>query len=149
MPLRVVFMGTPDFSVPTLHAVAEAGHEIVAVYTQPPRPAGRRGLELTPSPVQREAERLGLPVRSPVTLKGAAEQLELAAMQADLAVIVAYGLHTRRPVPASTRLGCIKGPALLLPRGRGAAPIQRVIMSAETETGMAIMKMDEGLDTGP
>lgn len=149
MPLRVVFMGTPDFSVPTLRAVAEAGHEIVSVYTQPPRPAGRRGLELTPSPVQREAERLGLPVRSPVTLKGAAEQQEFAALRADLAVVVAYGLLLPGPVLASPRLGCINGHASLLPRWRGAAPIQRAIMSGDTETGMAIMKMDEGLDTGP
>src|SRR5690606_39196293 len=100
MPLRIVFMGTPDFSVPTLRALAEAGHEIVAVYTQPPRPAGRRGLELTPSPVQREAERLGIEVRSPGSLKEQAEQEAFAALGADAAVVVAYGLLLPKPILA-------------------------------------------------
>ena len=100
MPLRIIFMGTPEFSVPTLRAIVEAGHEIVAVYTQPPRPAGRRGLELTPSPVQREAERLGIEVRSPDTLKGQAEQEAFAALEADVAVVVAYGLLLPKPVLA-------------------------------------------------
>jgi methionyl-tRNA formyltransferase len=149
MPLRVIFMGTPDFSVPTLRAVAEAGHEIAAVYTQPPRAAGRRGLELTPSPVQREAERLGLEVRTPTSLKGEAEQRAFAGLQADVAVVVAYGLLLPKAVLQATRLGCLNGHASLLPRWRGAAPIQRAIMAGDAETGMMVMKMEEGLDTGP
>jgi methionyl-tRNA formyltransferase len=149
MPLRIIFMGTPEFSVPTLRALAEAGHEIAAVYTQPPRPAGRRGLDLTPSPVQREAERLGLVVRTPVSLKGEAEQAEFAALEADVAVVVAYGLLLPNAILEGTRLGCWNGHASLLPRWRGAAPIQRAIMAGDRETGMMIMKMDEGLDTGP
>src|SRR5919198_1394300 len=149
MPLRLVFMGTPEFSVPTLRAVAGAGHEIAAVYTQPPRPAGRRGLELTPSPVQQEAERLGLEVRTPVSLKGAAEQEAFRALGADAAVVVAYGLLLPDAVLEGTRLGVYNGHASLLPRWRGAAPIQRAIMAGDEETGMMIMKMDAGLDTGP
>lgn len=149
MPFRVIFMGTPDFSVPTLRALAEAGHEIVAVYTQPPRPAGRRGLELTPSPVQREAERLGVEVRTPVSLKPEAEQQAFRDLGADVAVVVAYGLLLPRPILEGTRLGCYNGHASLLPRWRGAAPIQRAIMAGDAETGMMVMKMDVGLDTGP
>ncbi|CDX53288.1 10-formyltetrahydrofolate:L-methionyl-tRNA(fMet) N-formyltransferase [Mesorhizobium plurifarium] len=149
MPLRVIFMGTPDFSVPTLRAIAEAGHEIAAVYTQPPRAAGRRGLELTPSPVQREAERLGLEVRSPTSLKSEAEQQAFAGLQADVAVVIAYGLLLPKAVLEATRLGCLNGHASLLPRWRGAAPIQRAIIAGDSETGMMIMKMEEGLDTGP
>ena len=149
MPLRVIFMGTPDFSVPTLRAIAEAGHEIAAVYTQPPRAAGRRGLELTPSPVQREAERLGLEVRTPKSLKGEAEQQAFAALQADVAVVVAYGLLLPKAILEAPRLGCLNGHASLLPRWRGAAPIQRAIMAGDAETGMMIMRMEEGLDTGP
>ncbi len=149
MPLRVVFMGTPDFSVPTLRAIAEAGHEIAAVYTQPPRAAGRRGLELTPSPVQREVEQLGIEVRTPVSLKGEAEQQAFASLHADVAVVVAYGLLLPRPVLDAPRLGCLNGHASLLPRWRGAAPIQRAIMAGDEETGMMVMKMEEGLDTGP
>ncbi len=149
MPLRIIFMGTPDFSVPTLRALAEAGHEIAAVYTQPPRPAGRRGLNLTPSPVQREAERLGLAVRTPVSLKGEAEQTKFAALDADAAIVVAYGLLLPKAILEGTRLGCWNGHASLLPRWRGAAPIQRAIMAGDRETGMMIMKMDAGLDTGP
>ncbi|TIS61574.1 MAG: methionyl-tRNA formyltransferase [Mesorhizobium sp.] len=149
MPLRVIFMGTPDFSVPTLSAIAEAGHDIAAVYTQPPRAAGRRGLELTPSPVQREAERLGLEVRAPTSLKGEAEQQAFAALRADVAVVVAYGLLLPKAVLEATRLGCLNGHASLLPRWRGAAPIQRAIMAGDAETGMMVMKMEEGLDTGP
>ncbi|PBC08365.1 methionyl-tRNA formyltransferase [Mesorhizobium sp. WSM3859] len=148
MPLRVIFMGTPDFSVPTLRAIAEAGHEIAAVYTQPPRAAGRRGLELTPSPVQREAERLGLEVRTPTSLKGEAEQAAFAALQADAAVVVAYGLLLPKAILDAPRL-CLNGHASLLPRWRGAAPIQRAIMAGDAETGMMVMKMEEGLDTGP
>ncbi|MEW6629650.1 MAG: methionyl-tRNA formyltransferase [Pseudomonadota bacterium] len=149
MPLRVIFMGTPDFSVATLRAVAEAGHEIAAVYTQPPRAAGRRGLELTPSPVQREAERLGIEVRTPTSLKGEAEQQPFAALQADVAVVVAYGLLLPKAVLDAPRLGCLNGHASLLPRWRGAAPIQRAIMAGDAETGMMVMRMEEGLDTGP
>ncbi|RUX24541.1 methionyl-tRNA formyltransferase [Mesorhizobium sp. M2A.F.Ca.ET.042.01.1.1] len=149
MSLRVIFMGTPDFSVPTLRAIAEAGHEIAAVYTQPPRAAGRRGLELTPSPVQREAERLGLEVRSPTSLKGEAEQVSFAALQADVAVVVAYGLLLPKAILDAPRLGCLNGHASLLPRWRGAAPIQRAVMAGDAWTGMMVMKMEEGLDTGP
>ena len=149
MPLRVIFMGTPDFSVPTLRGIVDAGHEVAAVYTQPPRPAGRRGLELTPSPVQREAERLGLEVRVPVSLKGGDEQEAFRALEADVAVVVAYGLLLPRAILEGTRLGAYNGHASLLPRWRGAAPIQRAIMAGDAETGMMIMKMDVGLDTGP
>ncbi|RWI87738.1 methionyl-tRNA formyltransferase [Mesorhizobium sp.] len=149
MLLRVIFMGTPEFSVPTLSAIAEAGHEIAAVYTQPPRAAGRRGLELTPSPVQREAERLGLEVRTPTSLKAETEQQAFAGLRADVAVVVAYGLLLPKPVLEATRLGCLNGHASLLPRWRGAAPIQRAIMAGDVETGMMVMRMEEGLDTGP
>lgn len=149
MPLRLIFMGTPDFAVPTLAALAAAGHGIAAVYTQPPRPAGRRGLELTPSPVQREAERLGIEVRTPVSLKAEAEQRAFRDLHADAAVVVAYGLLLPPPILAGTRLGAYNGHASLLPRWRGAAPVQRAIMAGDTETGMMVMKMDAGLDTGP
>jgi methionyl-tRNA formyltransferase len=149
MSLRVIFMGTPDFSVPTLRAIAEGGHDIRAVYTQPPRPAGRRGLELTPSPVQREAERLCIEVRSPKSLKAEGDQQAFRDLGADVAVVVAYGLLLPRPILEGTRLGCYNGHASLLPRWRGAAPIQRAIMAGDTETGMMVMKMDAGLDTGP
>lgn len=149
MPLRIIFMGTPDFAVPTLRAVAEAGHELVAVYTQPPRPAGRRGLELTSSPVQREAERLGIELRTPLSLKPEAEQEAFRAFHADVSVVVAYGLLLPRPILEGTRFGCYNGHASLLPRWRGAAPIQRAVMAGDGETGMMIMRMDAGLDTGP
>ncbi|MGE0279872.1 MAG: methionyl-tRNA formyltransferase [Rhizobiaceae bacterium] len=149
MSLRVIFMGTPEFSVPTLRAIAEAGHEIVAVYSQPPRPAGRRGLELTPSPVQREAGRLGVEVRTPVSLKSEAEQAAFRNLGADVAVVVAYGLLLPRPILEGTRLGCYNGHASLLPRWRGAAPINRAIMAGDILSGMMVMKMDIGLDTGP
>jgi methionyl-tRNA formyltransferase len=149
MPLRIIFMGTPEFSVPTLRSLVEAGHEVVACYTQPPRPAGRRGLGLTSSPVHREAERLGIEVRTPVSLKGQAEQQAFAALRADAAVVVAYGLLLPKPILEGTRLGAYNGHASLLPRWRGAAPIQRAIMAGDRETGMMVMKMDEGLDTGP
>jgi methionyl-tRNA formyltransferase len=149
MPLRVIFMGTPEFSVPTLRAIAEAGHEIEAVYTQPPRAAGRRGLELTSSPVQREAERLGIEIRTPTSLKSEVEQQAFAALRADLAVVVAYGLLLPKAVLEATRFGCLNGHASLLPRWRGAAPIQRAIMEGDAETGMMVMRMEEGLDTGP
>lgn len=149
MPLRVVFMGTPDFSAATLRALAAAGHDIAAVYSQPPRPAGRRGLELTKSPVHLAAEELGLPVRTPRSLKSEDEQAAFAALRADVAVVVAYGLLLPKAILEGTRLGAYNGHASLLPRWRGAAPIQRAIMAGDTETGMMVMKMDEGLDTGP
>jgi methionyl-tRNA formyltransferase len=149
MPLRIVFMGTPDFAVPTLRAIVEAGHDVAAVYTQPPRPAGRRGLEMTPSPVHREAERLGLEVRTPASLKGEGDQLAFEALNADAAVVVAYGLLLPWRILEGTRLGAYNGHASLLPRWRGAAPIHRAVMAGDAETGMMIMRMDEGLDTGP
>ena len=149
MPLRLIFMGTPEFSVPTLRALAEAGHDVVAVYTQPPRPAGRRGLEATPSPVQRQAELLGIEVRTPVSLKSEAEHQAFADLGADAAIVVAYGLLLPIAILEGTRLGAFNGHASLLPRWRGAAPIQRAIMAGDRETGMMIMKMDSGLDTGP
>lgn len=147
--MRIIFMGTPAFSVPTLKALHAAGHEIVACYTQPPRPAGRRGLSLRKSPVHETAEALGIPVRTPKSLKGLDEQAAFAALEADVAVVVAYGLLLPRPILQGTRLGCFNGHASLLPRWRGAAPIHRAIMAGDTETGMMVMKMDEGLDTGP
>jgi methionyl-tRNA formyltransferase len=149
MALRIIFMGTPDFSVPVLKALHAAGHEIVAVYSQPPRPAGRRGLELTPSPVHRAAESLGLPVRTPLNFKNSADVDQFATLEADVAVVVAYGLLLPEAILNATRLGCYNGHASLLPRWRGAAPIQRAIMAGDTETGMMIMCMDKGLDTGP
>ena len=149
MPLRLVFMGTPEFSVATLRAIAGAGHEIAAVYTQPPRPAGRRGLELKRSPVHEAADELGIEVRTPKSLRGEAEQQAFAGLNADAAVVVAYGLLLPKPILEGTRLGAYNGHASLLPRWRGAAPIQRAVMAGDTETGMMIMKMDEGLDTGP
>ena len=149
MSLRIIFMGTPDFSVPVLEALHAAGHEIAAVYSQPPRKAGRRGLEVTPSPVHKAAERLGLEVRTPVSLKGEAEQQAFRALEADVAVVVAYGLLLPKAILEATRLGCFNGHASALPRWRGAAPIQRAIMAGDTQTAMMIMKMDEGLDTGP
>lgn len=149
MALRIIFMGTPDFSVPTLAALAEAGHEIVAVYSQPPRPAGRRGLELVKSPVHQKAEEFGIPVFTPINFREEADRDAFRALKADVAVVVAYGLLLPEAILKGTRLGCYNGHASLLPRWRGAAPIQRAIMAGDTETGMMVMKMDKGLDTGP
>ncbi|MDF1598852.1 methionyl-tRNA formyltransferase [Mesorhizobium sp. YIM 152430] len=149
MALRVIFMGTPEFSAATLKAIVEAGHEVVSAYSQPPRPAGRRGLELKKSPVHELAETIGIEVRTPVSLKGEAEQTAFRALKADVAVVVAYGLLLPKAILGGTRLGAYNGHASLLPRWRGAAPIQRAIMAGDAETGMMIMKMDEGLDTGP
>ncbi|MCI5077715.1 methionyl-tRNA formyltransferase [Oricola sp.] len=146
--MRLIFMGTPDFSVPTLTALAAQGRDIVACYSQPPRPAGRRGLELTKSPVHLQAEALGIPVRTPKSLKGAEEQEAFRALEADAAIVVAYGLLLPEAVLNAPRLGCFNGHASLLPRWRGAAPIQRAIMAGDAETGMMVMKMDVGLDTG-
>ncbi len=149
MPLRLVFMGTPDFAAATLRAVCDAGHEVAAAYTQPPRPAGRRGLELTKSPVHRLAEERGIEVRTPVSLKSPDEQQAFRDLAADAAVVVAYGLLLPQAILDGTRLGAFNGHASLLPRWRGAAPIQRAIMAGDAETGMMVMKMDAGLDTGP
>ena len=146
--MRVIFMGTPDFSVPVLDALAGAGHEVAAVYCQPPRPAGR-GKRDRPSPVQARAEALGLRVRHPAGLKGAEEQAEFAALGADVAVVVAYGLILPQAVLDAPRQGCLNIHASLLPRWRGAAPIQRAVMAGDAETGVCVMRMEAGLDTGP
>lgn len=146
--MRVVFMGTPDFAVPSLSALLEAGHEVACVYSQPPRPAGR-GHKERPSPVHAFAESRGLPVRTPRTLRDEGEQAAFAALEADLAVVAAYGLILPRPILEAPRLGCVNVHASLLPRWRGAAPIQRAIMAGDAETGVTIMRMEEGLDTGP
>lgn len=147
--MRIVFMGTPEFSVATLQALIDAGHEIICVYTQPPRPAGRRGLELKPSPVQLKAEEHGIEVRIPTSLKSSEEQAKFDALDADVAVVVAYGMLLPKAILESPKHGCFNGHASLLPRWRGAAPIQRAIMAGDKETGMMIMQMGEGLDTGP
>ncbi len=146
--MRIVFMGTPEFSVPVLQTLVDAGHEIAGVYCQPPRPAGR-GKKDRPGPVQARAERLGLPVRHPVSLKSAAAQAEFAAFRPDLAVVVAYGLILPQPVLDLPRHGCLNIHASLLPRWRGAAPIHRAIMAGDAQTGVCIMRMEAGLDTGP
>lgn len=145
--MKVIFMGTPDFAVPALRAL-HARHQIVAVYCQPPRPAGR-GKDLRKSPVQVAAEALGLPVAHPATLREASVQADFAAHSADVAVVVAYGLILPPAVLRAPRLGCLNIHASLLPRWRGAAPIHRAIMAGDSETGISIMQMDEGLDTGP
>lgn len=149
MALRIIFMGTPEFSVATLEALAAAGHDIVAVYTQPPRPAGRRGLDLQKSPVHLAAEKLGFPVRHPLNFRAEEAREEFRALGADVAVVVAYGLLLPEAILNGTRLGAFNGHASLLPRWRGAAPIQRAIMAGDAETGLMVMKMDKGLDTGP
>ncbi|MEO0829149.1 MAG: methionyl-tRNA formyltransferase [Pseudomonadota bacterium] len=146
--MRLVFMGTPDFSVLALDALHGAGHEIACVYTQPPRPAGR-GKKERPNPVHARAQKLGLEVRHPSSLKGAEAQAEVAELNADVAVVVAYGLLLPQPVLDAPRRGCLNIHASLLPRWRGAAPIQRAIMAGDTKTGVCIMQMEAGLDTGP
>jgi methionyl-tRNA formyltransferase len=146
--MRIIFMGTPEFAVPALRALAEAGHEIACVYTQPPRPAGR-GKKLSPTPVQVEAERLGVPVRCPVSLRSAEAQADFAALQADVAVVAAYGLILPQAVLNAPAHGCLNIHASLLPRWRGAAPIHRAVMAGDFETGVTIMQMEAGLDTGP
>ena len=146
--MRIVFMGTPDFSVPVLDALIEAGHEIACVHCQPPRPAGR-GKKDRPSPVQRRAEALGLPVRHPESLKSPEAQAEFAALGADVGVVVAYGLILPQAVLDAPLHGCLNIHASLLPRWRGAAPIQRAIMAGDAQTGVCIMQMEAGLDTGP
>lgn len=146
--MRVIFMGTPEFSVPVLDALVLAGHEVVCVYCQPPRPAGR-GKKDRPSPVQTRAEELGLPVRHPVSLKTPEAQAEFASLDADIAVVVAYGLILPQAVLDAPAQGCLNIHASLLPRWRGAAPIHRAIMAGDAETGVCIMQMEAGLDTGP
>ena len=146
--LKLAYMGTPDFAVPSLAALVEAGHEVAAVYSQPPRRAGR-GQKERPSPVHAWAEEHGLPVRTPRTLRDEGAQAEFAALDLDAAIVAAYGLILPLPVLEAPRLGCINVHASLLPRWRGAAPIQRAILAGDTETGISIMMMEEGLDTGP
>jgi methionyl-tRNA formyltransferase len=147
--MRLAFMGSPDFAVPALRALHDAGHDVACVYSQPPRPAGR-GQALTPSPVHREAVSLGLTIRTPAQVKrDAAEHAAFAALRLDAAVVAAYGLILPGEMLRAPRLGCLNIHASLLPRWRGAAPIQAAILAGDAETGITIMRMDEGLDTGP
>jgi len=148
MPLRLIFMGTPDFSVPTLLELVAHGHEIVAVYTRAPKPGGRRGLQLQPTPVEEAARRLGVPVLTPKTLKTEEALAEFSAFEADAAVVVAYGMILPQAILDAPKLGCYNLHASLLPRWRGAAPINRAIMAGDAESGVMVMKMDVGLDTG-
>lgn len=148
MPLRLIFMGTPDFSVPTLLELVAHGHEIVAVYTRAPKPGGRRGLQLQPTPVEEAARKLGVPVLTPKTLKTPEALDEFRAFDADAAVVVAYGMILPQAILDAPRLGCYNLHASLLPRWRGAAPINRAIMADDAESGVMVMKMDVGLDTG-
>ena len=147
MPLRLIFMGTPDFAVPTLRALAERGHEIVAVYTREAKPAGR-GMKLQPTPVEQEARKLGIPVLTPKTLRTPDAAAEFAAFQADAAVVVAYGMILPQAILDAPKFGCFNLHGSLLPRWRGAAPINRAIMAGDAESGVMVMKMDVGLDTG-
>ena len=147
--MRVVFMGTPTFAVPALDALVEGGHDVVAVYTQPPRPGGRRGQELTPSPIQRRAHDLGITVCSPTTLRDLAAQAHFAGFEADIAVVAAYGLILPQAILDTPAHGCLNIHASLLPSWRGAAPIQRAILAGDSVTGVTIMQMEAGLDTGP
>jgi methionyl-tRNA formyltransferase len=146
--MRIIFMGTPEFAVPVLECLVEAGHDVVAVYSQPPRRAGR-GKQLTPSPAHARANMLNLPVFTPTSLRDADAQAAFAAHDAEVAVVAAYGLILPRPVLDAPRLGCLNVHASLLPRWRGAAPIQRAILADDAETGVGIMQMEAGLDTGP
>ena len=147
--MRIVFMGTPAFAVPVLDALVEAGHEVAAVYSQPPRPGGRRGKAAVPSPVHLRADALSLPVETPVTLRNAEAQARFAAYACDVAVVAAYGLILPQAVLDAPRHGCLNVHASLLPRWRGAAPVQRAILAGDAETGVGIMQMEAGLDTGP
>ena len=147
--MRLAFMGTPDFAVPTLDALLAAGHEVVAVYTQPPRPGGRRGKELTRSPVHKRAEAAGIEVRTPERLRGAEEQAAFAALYLDAAIVAAFGLILPDPILQAPRYGCLNVHGSLLPRWRGAAPVQRAILAGDEKTGVCIMAMEKGLDTGP
>ncbi|KYK47128.1 methionyl-tRNA formyltransferase [Bradyrhizobium liaoningense] len=148
MPLRLIFMGTPDFSVPTLLELVAHGHEIVAVYTRAPKPGGRRGLQLQPTPVEEAARKLGIPVLTPKTLKTPEALEEFRAFEADAAVVVAYGMILPQAILDAPKLGCYNLHASLLPRWRGAAPINRAIMAGDAESGVMVMRMDVGLDTG-
>jgi methionyl-tRNA formyltransferase len=148
MPLRLIFMGTPDFAVPTLVEIVGHGHDVAAVYTRPPKPAGR-GMEMQPSPVEREARRFGVPFLAPTTLKTTEAEEIFAAHGAQAAVVVAYGLILPPSILNGVPLGCFNLHASALPRWRGAAPINRAIMAGDTETAAAVMRMDQGLDTGP
>lgn len=147
--MRIVFMGTPDFAVPTLSEIVGRGHEVVAVYSRAPAPAGRRGLDLVPSPVHQVAERFGIPVLTPRTLRTEEAAETFRAHEADVAVVVAYGMILPQAILDIPRLGCLNLHGSLLPRWRGAAPIQRAIMAGDRETGVAVMRMEAGLDTGP
>lgn len=146
--MKIVFMGTPEFSVPILEALVTGGHDVVCAYSQPPRPAGR-GKKDRPSPVQAKAEALGIPIRHPASLRTPDAQAEFAALDADIAVVVAYGLILPQAILDAPTLGCLNIHASLLPRWRGAAPIHRAIMAGDAETGVCIMQMEAGLDTGP
>jgi methionyl-tRNA formyltransferase len=148
MVLRLAFMGTPDFAVPTLAELIAQGHDIACVYSQPPRPAGR-GMSLEPGPVHKFAEAAKLPVRTPLSLKDAEEQAVFAALDLDAAIVVAYGLLLPKAILEAPQLGCFNLHGSLLPRWRGAAPIQRAVMAGDAETGVMVMRMNEGLDTGP
>jgi methionyl-tRNA formyltransferase len=149
MPLRLIFMGTPDFAVPTLLEIVGRGHQVLAVYTRAPKPAGRRGLEMQETPVAREARRFGIPVLTPKTLRTHEAVEQFRAHNADAAVVVAYGLILPKPILDAVPLGCFNVHASVLPRWRGAAPINRAIMAGDAESGVTIMRMEEGLDTGP
>jgi methionyl-tRNA formyltransferase len=146
--MRLAFMGTPEFAVPSLDALKDAGHEIVAVYSQPPRPTGR-GHKTQPSPVHARADALGLRVLTPVSLKTSEAQAEFAALDLDAAVVAAYGLILPMPILEAPQQGCLNVHGSLLPRWRGAAPIQRALLAGDAETGITIMQMEAGLDTGP
>jgi methionyl-tRNA formyltransferase len=146
--MKIIFMGTPEFALPSLNALVTAGHEICAVYTQPPRPAGR-GKNLSPSPIQRRAVELGLDVMTPISLREPTEQLRFASMGADVAVVAAYGLILPLPILDAPPMGCINVHGSILPRWRGAAPVHRAILAGDKETGVTIMQMEMGLDTGP
>ena len=147
--MRIVFMGAPEFATPTLLELIRLGHDVCAVYTRAPKPAGRRGLAPTRTPVHQLADRRAIPVLTPSSLKGAREQEEFRSHRAEVAVVVAYGLILPTPILAAPPLGCLNLHASLLPRWRGAAPIQRAIMAGDPETGVCVMRMEEGLDTGP
>ena len=148
MTLRLAFMGTPDFAVPALAELIAQGHDIAAVYSQPPRPSGR-GMETSPGPVHKFAQTAGLDVRTPLSLKSPEEQAAFAALDLDAAIVVAYGLLLPKAILDAPRLGCFNLHGSLLPRWRGAAPIQRAVMAGDAQTGVMVMHMDEGLDTGP
>ncbi len=147
--MRIVFMGTPDFAVPTLTEIVARGHDVAAVYSRAPAASGRRGLDLLPSPVHAVAEKFGIPVFTPATLRTEEAAEQMRGLAADLAVVVAYGMILPQAILDAPTLGCLNLHASLLPRWRGAAPIQRAVMAGDAETGIAVMRMEAGLDTGP